>query len=116
MLISTKELREYLLNLDIKVKCKDSSEEFEKGMNVIITQILKDIAGWESKQLQDLGEPPSGLGVDQEKALVVYCGQKLYAFVEKFSVNTEEDLNIITVGKIYLEVKKALREGKFKRV
>lgn len=123
MLISTKELRIYFQNLKSKIKTeilkkKDErlEEEDETIIDFVLTLILSDMAKWEQHQIQEMGEPPSGLGVDAEKALVVYCGQKLYEFVEKFSVDKEEDINLIAIGKIYLEVKKALREGRFKRV
>lgn len=117
MLISTKEFRIYLAGLERKILSSNNPNDDSLGtLRYTISQIEKDVAEWESHHLKELGEPPCGLGVDKEMALVVYCGRKLYDFVEKFSVDTEEDVNVLTIGKIYLEVKKALREGKFKRV
>jgi hypothetical protein len=102
VLISTSDLKAYLEKLP--------------GESIPKSFILKDIASWEAKQQLEMGEPPFSYGIDAEKALVVYCTPKLYKYIEEFNVEKEDSFNIVSIGKLYLEVKKFLQGGKFKRV
>lgn len=113
MLISTKDLTEYLK----KLYPNDSLSPFEsEGDAIILSKILKDIASWEAQQINEMGEPPFSYGIDSEKALVVYCTPKLYEYVESFDIEKEDTFGIVQIGKLYLEVKKFLKDGKFKRL
>lgn len=63
-------------------------------------------------------EKPFLLMNDKEKALLLMCDEELYKMVLEMdaeSVESEEDLNLILLFKIYKKVKKVLKRG-IKRV
>ena len=117
MLISTKELRTYLQGLEQKLRASMSEENFPAGMYVQ-SLFLADIARWEQKQFEECPDLPYAMGSDQEHALLIYCTPKLYEFVDKFEDMQKEDkdISLLDIGKLWLEVKKFLKEGRFKRV
>lgn len=126
MMISSKELKTYLENLKPKILNLRNSEKIsgnpipncEEGhIDFILSMILKDISGWEVRQQFECPDLPYAIGCDSEKCLLVYCTENLYRFVDKFEdlQKEDKDISIIDIGKLWLEVKKFLREGKFKR-
>ena len=118
MLISTKEMKTYLQNLKPKIKNKIDLSDYTRDdtpIDFILNLILEDLAKWEAKQLLDSGSPPYAFGVDSEQALIVYCGGKLYEYVESFD-GKKDDFTLLDMGKLWLQVKPFLKEGRFKRV
>lgn len=114
MLVSTKDVRTWLQNAVIeKIAIKDSNPDFDNGYQYAKTQLLHKLGNFEQEKILRDPEKPYAEGLDIEQALIVYCTPKLYEFIEKFE--DVEDINLIMVGKLWLEVKKFLKEGKFKR-
>lgn len=91
MLISTIELK-------IQLRGKES---------ISVPELIKMIEVFEQEQKE---ERPFAISSDMEKALIVYCTDKLYTFVG--NLNTEEDINLISLGKVYLEIKKFFKGGR----
>lgn len=112
MLISTKELREFLLR---KIP-NNPIGDFSTGEASAYTNILKELAAWEARLITENPDLPFAFGVDAENALLIYCTPKLYQTVEKMEGAEENDsFGIVELGKIWLEVRKFLKEGRFKR-
>lgn len=75
--------------------------------SISVPELLKMIEVYEQEQAE---ERPFATASAIEQALIVYCTPKLYDFVG--NLNTEEDINIISLGKVYLEIKKFFKGGR----
>lgn len=110
MLISSKELRKFL---ESRIHSNPIGD-FTSGENSAYMDILRQITAWEARQANENPDLPFAFGSDAEKALLIYCTPKLYEFVDALDDNGD-NLGLIEIGKIWKEVRKFLKEGRFKR-
>ena len=46
-----------------------------------------------------------------EKVLVIYCSDALYKFINDLDALSEKDFNIVTMGRLWRELRTILRKG-----
>lgn len=107
MLISGEMLRSYL---EESIAQYIASDEKDKALAVKV--ILANLNGWELRESNKGMSPPYLCLYEREKIAAVVCTPELFAYVNKLEeVDETKEFSILQIGKLWLEVKKVLKQG-----